>query len=98
MHNTASTSIENYHFKIKGEHEDKENERVLDAVKRLQPCTGRVIWQSLNKEIENSSIARCLNNLKKGNKIISPYSDKCPVTGVKVQWYVTVDNGQTKLC
>ncbi len=93
---TSSTSIENYHFKIKGEFEENQDEIILDAVKKFQPCTGRIIWEALNKKIENSSIARSLNNLKKKSKITSPYSDKCPITGVKVQWYVTIDNSQLK--
>ena len=95
MHNTASTSIENYHFKIKGEHEDKENEIILDAVKKLQPCTGRMIWKYLNGIIENSSVARSLNNLKKKEVIVSPFKDKCQITDIKAQYYTLIEQGQT---
>lgn len=97
-HLTAETSIANYHLKIKGSHEDFQDEVILEAVRKFQPCTGRMIWKYLNDKIENSSVARSLNNLKKKTKIISPFKDNCPVTGNKVQWYSIIEeNGQINM-
>lgn len=95
QHLTATTSIENYHSKIKGEFEDNEDEIILDAVSKLKCCTGRMIWKYLNGKIENSSVARSLNNLKKKNKIVSPFKDKCQITMIKAQYYTLIEDGQT---
>jgi hypothetical protein len=81
----AQTSKENYHSHIKGKKENTENEIVLNAIRKLQPCTGRMISQYT--EIENSSVARSLNNLKKANEIEVYYSAKCRVTKKKAQYY-----------
>lgn len=99
MKQVADTSIHNYHLNIKGEHENAQDEIVFEAVKKISPCTGRMIFRYLNGKIENSSVARSLNNLKKKHKkIICSFKDNCQITGVKAQYYTIIeDNRQTSL-
>ncbi len=94
----ASTSIDNYHSRIKGEHENSQDIIIFDAVKVLKCCTGRMIGRHINGSIENSSVVRSLNNLKKQNKITSPYKNNCPITGITVQWYTAIqEQGQIQM-
>lgn len=81
----ASTSRAAYHTYIKGKKETSENDKVLKALERLQPCTGRQI--SKRTGLENSAVARSLNNLKKLHKIYVSIKAKCKITGVKAQHY-----------
>lgn len=97
MRNTAITSIINYHNHIKGSHEDGQDKTILEAIKKIQPCSGRMIERYLNYKIENSSIARSLNNLKKENKIESTSKEYCKVTGKLVQFYRILDPQLTLL-
>ena len=91
----SSTSIETYYSHIKGVKEDTENERVLQAIRKLKVATGRMIGNLLEHKIENSAIARCLNNLKKENKVIVWYKSQCPVTGKPAQFYKVTENQLT---
>lgn len=88
MRKVAATSTITYHEIIKGDKENTENVKVLRAISQIQPCTGRMIYHHLNKSIENSAIARCLNNLKKLKLVQVLDGDrKCKVSGRPAQHY-----------
>jgi DNA-binding MarR family transcriptional regulator len=82
----SDTSAAVYHGEIKGAKEGRENARVLACIKRLGKATGRMI--SRETGIENSAVARSLNNLWSKDRTITVFKkDACPVTGRKVKWY-----------
>jgi predicted ArsR family transcriptional regulator len=81
----ASTSKIVYITEIKGQKEDTENMKVLHAIAVLEPCTGRQV--SHLKDLENSAVARSLNNLKKEGLIEVYFKAKCRLTGRPAQHY-----------
>lgn len=88
----SDTSINNYYnYPIKGEKENSELKRVTDCIKSKNTAlSGRQISQFTG--IENSAVARTLNNLKKSqesglNQEIQVLKDKCLITGITVQHY-----------
>jgi predicted ArsR family transcriptional regulator len=93
----ADTSIEVYHSEIKGAHEETENKKVLAAISEMEPCTGRQISEKTG--IENSAVARSLNNLKNRKRIEVYFSANCKITGRRAQHYKIKrdQNTQTKL-
>src|SRR3990167_7680618 len=94
---TAQTSVNCYHDRIKGQRENSENNRILQALLKIQPATCRMLSRATG--IENSSAARSLNNLwSKGEykRIRLSHIGKCPITGARVKWY-RANNGQLKL-
>ena len=87
-HKTAITSINCYKNHIKGWRENSENAIIYDTIKRIQPCSGRMIQKETGMEINN--IARSLNNLwfkLRPAPIQKSHRGHCPVTGVEVQFY-----------
>lgn len=97
-HQTAETSINCYHDHVKGFKEKTENKIIYDTIKRIQPCTGRMIQKETGIEI--GDIARSLNNLwdklRPAPIQIIHKRKSCPITGISVKWY-GVNNCQTKL-
>jgi predicted ArsR family transcriptional regulator len=84
--NVSSTSLESYHNEIKGKKDKTENKKVLACLlKNGVSLTGRQI--SHETEIENSNVARCLNDLKKEGKVEVTIYAKCKLTGRKAQHY-----------
>ena len=93
--NTAETSINCYHDVIKGQRENSEDNRILQALLKIQPATGRMLARETG--IENSNVARSLNNLwKKRKRIYESHRGSCPITGVRVKFY-RANNGQLNL-
>ncbi len=93
----SNTSVNCYFDHVKGFKENGEDQRVYEAIKRIQPCTGRMIQKETG--IENSDVARSLNNLwskLKPAPIQIAFKDHCPITGVKVKFYC-IDGAQTNL-
>jgi predicted ArsR family transcriptional regulator len=84
--NVADTSIEVYRSEIRGHKENCENHLVLKHIEKHFPCTGRQISQGTG--IENSAVARSLNNLKKSEKIEAMFVAKCKITGRQAQHYI----------
>ena len=96
-HKTAITSINCYKNHIKGWRENSENAIIYEALQRIQPATGRML--SKETGIENSDVARSLNNL--WSKLVPPpihisHTGKCPVSGITVKFY-HIANGQISL-
>lgn len=92
MRNVSDTSILTYHSFIKGAHEDSQDATILEAIAKIQPCSGRMVWKYLGGKIENSSVARSLNNLKRDLKIECVTRAHCKVTGKYVQFYRVITN------
>ena len=87
-HKTATTSINCYKNHVKGFKENGEDQRIYETIKRIQPCTCRQL--SRETGIENSDVARSLNNLwdrLKPPPIQKSHKGHCPVTGIEVQFY-----------
>ena len=94
---TAQTSINCYKNHVKGWRETSENKIIYEAIKRIQPCTGRMLAKETG--IENSDVSRSLNNLwykLKPAPIQISHKAYCPITGVKVKFYC-IDGAQTNL-
>src|SRR3990167_7661875 len=93
--NAAKTSINCYHDHIKGQKENSEDNRILQALLKLQPATGRMLARETG--IENSAVARSLNSLwDKYKRIFVAHKGICPITGVRVKFY-RANNGQLNL-
>jgi len=89
------TSRNCYHDFIKGQKETSEDNRILQALLKIQPATGRMLARETG--IENSSAARSLNNLwSKAKRIFISHKAPCPITGVWVKWY-RANNGQLQM-
>jgi len=96
-HKTSDTSINCYHDHISGWRENSENKIIYEAIKRIQPCTCRML--SRETGIENSDVARSLNNLwdkLKPPPIQKSHRGHCPITGVEVQFY-HINGAQLKM-
>ena len=94
---TAETSINCYKNHIKGWRENSENAIIYDTIKRIQPCTGRMIQKETGIEI--GDVARSLNNL--WSKLVPPpiqisHKAHCPISGVRVKFY-HIANGQISM-
>ena len=84
----AETSRNCYKNHVKGFKENSENKIIYEALQRIQPATGRML--SKETGIENSDVARSLNNLwdrLKPPPIQKSHRGHCPVTGIEVQFY-----------
>lgn len=92
----AKTSIVQYHSKIKGTHENSQNEIMLKAISEIQPCTARQVFNHIHCSIELSSVVRSINNLKKQNRIEVAKIAPCPISGTKCQFYKVL-TGQLKM-
>jgi predicted transcriptional regulator len=90
IHNTADTSIQAYtEVKASGQIA-KEKTAVLGAIRKLQPCTSRMLASSLG--IERTNITRSLNDLENKNKLVKKaYKDICGTTGKTVYYYAMID-------
>ena|SRR3990167_1954855 len=89
------TSRNCYHDYIKGQKETSEDNRILQALLKIQPATCRMLSRATG--IENSNSARSLNNLwYKAKRITISHKAPCLVTGVTVKWY-RANNGQMKM-
>ena len=87
-HKTAITSINCYKNHVKGWKESSENAIIYEALQRIQPASGRML--SKETGIENSDVARSLNNLwykLKPAPIQKSHKGHCPITGIEVQFY-----------
>lgn len=87
-HKTSDTSINCYFDHVKGFKENSENAIIYDTIKRIQPCTGRMIQKETGIEI--SDIARSLNNLwykLRPAPIQISHKAHCPISGVIVKFY-----------
>ena len=96
-HKTAITSINCYKNHIKGWRENSQNAIIYDTIKRIQPCSGRMIQKETGMEINN--IARSLNNLwykLKPAPIHISHTGKCPVSGITVKFY-HIANGKISM-
>lgn len=96
-HKTAITSINCYKNHVKGWKESSENSIIYKALKRIQPASGRML--SKETGIENSDVARSLNNLwykLKPAPIQISHKGKCPVSGVRVKFY-HINSGQLSM-
>lgn len=85
---TSDTSINCYHDHIKGWRETSENKIIYDTIKRIQPCTGRMIQKETGIEI--GDVARSLNNLwfkLRPAPIHISHKAHCPISGVRVKFY-----------
>ena len=96
-HKTAITSINCYKNHIKGWRENSENAIIYEALQRIQPATGRML--SKETGIENSDVARSLNNL--WSKLVPPpiqisHTGKCKITGIVVKYY-HINGAQLKM-
>ena len=96
-HKTAITSINCYKNHVKGFKENGEDKIIYEALQRIQPASGRML--SKETGIENSDVARSLNNL--WAKLVPPpihisHTGKCPVSGITVKFY-HIANGQISL-
>ena len=97
MHKTAITSINCYKNHIKGWRENSENAIIYDTIKRIQPCTGRMIQKETGIEI--GDVARSLNNLwykLKPAPIQISHKAHCPISGVGVKFY-HINSGQISM-
>lgn len=92
----AKTSIANYHGKIKGKHEESQNEILFKGIKEIQPCTARQVFNHIHCSIELSSCVRSINNLKKQNRIEVAKIAPCPISTTRCQFYKVL-TGQMKL-
>lgn len=91
--NVAVTSIETYHAEIKGKKDIPQNQQVLNCLQRHgRSMTCREI--SKYTKIENSDVARCLNDLKKEGKVEVTIYAKCRLTDHKAQHYIIVEPGK----
>lgn len=97
IHKTAQTSINCYRDHVKGFKENGEDEKIYEALKRIQPASCRML--SKDTGIENSDVARSLNNLWHGLKpppIQISHRGKCPISGITVKFYF-INQAQTTL-
>lgn len=93
----AETSINCYKNHVKGWKENSENSIIYNTIKRIQPCTGRMIQKETGIEI--GDIARSLNNLwykLKPAPIQKSHKGHCPITGIEVQFY-HINGAQLKM-
>ena len=91
----STTSVNCYHDYIKGQKENSEDNRILQALLKMQPATCRMLSRATG--IENSATARSLNNLwDEKERIYFSHHGKCPITGVWVKWY-RANNGQLQI-
>lgn len=89
MKTVSDTSIACFHDRVKGEKQRTQNAAVMDAIQLFGEATGRMV--SRRTGIENSDVARCLNELWSPHMgspaIVVSKRDNCPITGVRVKWY-----------
>ena len=93
----SDTSVNCYFDHVKGFKEHGEDQRVYETIKRIQPCTERMIKKETGIEI--SDIARSLNNLwdrLKPPPIQKSHKGHCPITGIEVQFYF-INQGQISM-
>ena len=93
----SDTSVNCYFDHVKGFKENGEDKIIYEALQRIQPATGRML--SKETGIENSDVARSLNNLwdrLKPPPIQKSHRGHCPVTGVEVQFYF-INQGQISM-
>ena len=93
----SDTSVNCYFDHVKGFKENGEDQRIYETIKRIQPCTGRMIQRETGIEI--GDVARSLNNLwykLKPAPIQISHKAHCPISGVRVKFY-HIANGQISL-
>jgi hypothetical protein len=94
--NAAPTSIAIYHNKIKGSHENSQDALMYEAIKKIQPCTARQVYNHIHCSIEIGSVVRSINNLKRKQLIEVATIKPCPISGNRCQHYQLL-TWQTKL-
>lgn len=93
----SETSRNCYFDHVKGFKENSQNFIIFNTIKRIQPCTGRMIQKKTGIEI--SDVARSLNNL--WAKLVPPpiqisHTGKCKITGIVVKYY-HINGAQLKM-
>ena len=93
----SDTSVNCYFDHVKGFKENGEDKIIYEALQRIQPATDRML--SKETGIENSDVARSLNNLwykLKPAPIQKSHKGHCPITGIEVQFY-HINSGQLSM-
>ena len=90
-HNSAVTSLESFKIINETGQRIKEKGKVLDAITRNQPITSRALSKLTG--IERTNITRSLFDLVHDTPplIKEAYTDKCPVTNRRVNYYSLID-------
>ena len=92
-HNIRDTSREAYR-EVKGKGVDTiQHKQILDYLRMVgRPLTRRQISQATG--IENSTVAARVNTLIKDLGVLyEPYKDKCPISGINVNYVALVKSG-----
>lgn len=85
----AQSSIQVYHDEVKDNLELAEADIVLKYLATVRSATRRMIQRDTDM-VEISNVARAVNCLIKTKDVIYSHTDKCPITGRKVQWVKVV--------
>jgi hypothetical protein len=98
MKNVATTSIEVYYSEIKGSKEENQDETILKALLKAQPCTA-VQLEKVLPQFKINVITRSLYNLRVKKELIEvAYTDKCNITKRKAAHYRVIPTAnQTSL-
>jgi hypothetical protein len=98
--NVSVNSIEIYHSEIKGDKEDNQDQVILKALLKNQPCTAVQLEKVLPQpQYKINVITRSLYNLREKKKLIEvAYTDKCNITKRKAAHYRVIPTAnQTSL-
>lgn len=98
MKNVSTNSIEIYNSEIKGSKEENQDEVILKALLKEQPCTA-VQLEKVLPQFKINVITRSLYNLREKKKLIEVYfTAKCKITNRKAAHYRVIPTAnQTKL-
>ncbi len=83
--NINPNSIEVYHSTVKDKLEIPQNELVLKKIEVLGTATGRMLSEITG--IVPGQVSRVIDKLRKDNKILFAYTDKCRISNKKADYW-----------